>query len=1449
MSVLDRVSDGITKHSRIVIVVLLVTTVAIGSGASMVEQTSSLSEFQSGTSEAAQAQEYITENFSGGSDNTTSAQVIVRSDNVLSKESLLRQLRLQRAIRTNGTVNGTLANDSQTVGIANIIASAAVRMDRAEELKARGEKLKQKGEKLKERAERLKERVAALNESKAKLEERAQKLKRKGKRLEQRGNQLKERAKQLNESRQELKQRGKRLQQRAQELKQDKKALKQNATDLKERAQKLNKSRQELKQRGQELKRQARKLNKSRQRLKRDAAALKERARELKESRRQLKQDARNLSQRAEALKQSKQQLRQRAASLKKRAQELNQTRRELRQRKQKLEQRAQELKQDKRELRQDAAALKERAQKLNESRQELRQRKQELEQRAQSINETRKSLEQRAQSINETRKSLEQRAKELKRRAKELAEDRLSGTVPPKELRQRKRQLEQDRSDLANDTAVLKRRVEELKEDKAALTRNATALKERAQKLNESRQELKQRKQALRKRAQELKQDKQELQQDAAALEERAQKLEEKLEPIQQRKQELKQKGKQLKQDKQELQQRKQELKRKGKQLKQDKQELQQRKRQLKQRAEDLKAEKAQLERQAQQLKQKGKQLKEDKQELQQRKRQLKQRAKELKEDKKALDQRAQKLKQKGKQLKQDSQELEQQAEKLEEKQAALKNDSQALKERGQELQNDSEALKAAKNELEQKTEELEEDRKKLQNGGQNLTLTEKIRVIESRNQSEIDTVIEVVLAEKKDGQQSRKGVFVFMPTDYEPGSTTANATMIVVTQSASTSTGGGTASDRIVESQLAIQDIVTERYGAEDAYVFGAGIISDEISRSMTDSLIIVGPLALLFVLLVLIIAYRDLIDIALGLFGIVLVLVWTFGFMGWAGIAFSQIFIAVPVLLIGLSIDYAIHVIMRHREEHGNGNGGIRGSMNTTLGGIAVALVLVTLTAVIGFLSNLTSSVPPIRDFGIVSSVGITAALLVFGALVPALKVEIDTFLEGRGWDRNKRAFGTGGGTLGSLLSGGATAARRAPRVVIVIALLLTVAGGIGASQVDTSFSQEDFLADEPPQWMESLPEPFNPGKYTAKSSLDYVNEHFLRQDSNAQILIRGNITEPGTLTAIEHAEQNASEQSVSVVLSGGETDIKSPLSVMERVAAQNETFNQTYVESDTDGDGIPDTNLEQVYDTLFEVAPDKAASVIYRNDNGNYEAMKMSISIEGDASGSAVTEQMSAVAASIEESSKSDVQAIATGRPIVFKQVQDQILRTVIVSLLVTLVVTFVFLMIVYRLLHGNAILGFVTLLPVGFSVAWILGTMYLLGIPFNVITGLITSLTVGLGIAYSIHLSERYTLELESKNAWDALRTAVTGTGGALLGSAATTVGGFGVLAFAILPPLRQFGIITGLTIIYAFLASVFVLPSLLIIWTRWFGPDDAFRSTWGGFESPVREETASTDDD
>ncbi|WP_240452004.1 MMPL family transporter [Halostella salina] len=767
--------------------------------------------------------------------------------------------------------------------------------------------------------------------------------------------------------------------------------------------------------------------------------------------------------------------------------------------------------------------------------------------------------------------------------------------------------------------------------------------------------------------------------------------------------------------------------------------------------------------------------------------------------------------------------------------------------------LQERSAEIEARGDELAERAAALEEQRAGIQ-AGDLPPLRQQTVAIEAMNESEVDTVVESLLSDGGNGGSG--GPLGFMSADYEPGSTNASARMMIVFQSTESGTANpASVSDRVSSSQLLIQDQATDTSeNGEEYVVFGFGVISEETSQSMNDSLAIVGPLALLFVLLTLLIAYRDIVDIALGFVGIFTVLIWTFGFMGWADITFNQIMIAVPVLLIGLSIDYAIHIFMRHREQRQdrstNGDETVRGSMRTALLGVGVALVWVTATTVIGFMSNLISPLGPIQDFGIVSSFGIAVALLVFGAFVPALKVEIDSLLEGWGLDRKKRAFGTGGGGFSAVLSVGAKAAKAAPLVVIVLALTISVAGAYGATQVDTSFSNEDFIADDPPDYMYDLPEPFKPGEYSVKQNLEYINDNFQREDQTGQILIEGNVTNPDTLNRVQRAEDRVAESEVAYVGSSGEPSVTSPNSVIQEVAARNETMAAVVNDTDTDGDGVPDRNLTAVYDTLYEVTPDQATSVVYR-EGGEYRALQIEVSVKGGLSTAETTERLRDAAAAVDDDGDSDVwTATATGTPVVNEIVQGELLTTVIDSLIITLVAVFAFLMVAYRVTEGSATLGVVTLLPVALSVAWILGTMYLIGMPFNVLTGMITSLTVGLGVAYSIHLSERYNLELERRgDVWEAMRTSVTGTGGALLGSAATTVGGFGVLALAIFPALQQFGIITGLTIVYAFIASVVVLPSLLVVWTKYLSPDDVPGLDESGDATPDDEDGDDSDDD
>ncbi|PSP19978.1 Patched family protein, partial [Halobacteriales archaeon QH_10_65_19] len=688
--------------------------------------------------------------------------------------------------------------------------------------------------------------------------------------------------------------------------------------------------------------------------------------------------------------------------------------------------------------------------------------------------------------------------------------------------------------------------------------------------------------------------------------------------------------------------------------------------------------------------------------------------------------------------------------------------------------------------------------------------TLDEQVATLDGLSQQEVDLLVEQLLGNKGGSSEA----LAFLPEGYEPGLPHASATMIVVFQTVDEEYPGSAAPEYVVESHLAIQSLGEE--SELDTLVVGNGIFTDEEQRALDDTMSLIGPVALVLVVLVLALAYRDVLDVLLGLAGIVLVQLWTFGTLGWLGIPFNPILVAVPVLLIGLSIDYCIHVFMRYRESRDSDGhrSGIDGAMRAGLAGIGVALVWVTVTTSVGFLSNLASPVGPIRDLGLVAAIGIVGSFVVFVLLVPPLKVELDTQLERFGLDRRNPPIGTGGGRIGELLSVGATAAQRAPVVVVLVVLAVTALTTVAAANVSTSWGPEENMVDGAPGWADNLPAALQPGEYQARDDLEYVEDNFLRHGSEIEILVRGDVTDPATLQRVASARVEATRQESVAKLAGGEVRSTDPLTSMEQVATEDEAFAAQFESADRTGNGVPDTDIEALYDSLFEIAPDRAGEVLHREE-GEYVAVRMSISADPEAAGSEVDEGATLIA---EKLAADGVTVSTTGGPVIGHVVQQKMLDTLLTSFALTLGAVLVVLVVVFRVVHGSATLGVVTLLPVTAAVSWIIGTMYLLGYPLSILNTIIASLTIGIGIDYSIHVTERFRAELaRSREIESAVATTVRGTGGALLGSAATTA----VVALAIHPPLQQFGAITAIMIGYAFLGAVLVLPSLLVLWARY----------------------------
>ncbi len=682
--------------------------------------------------------------------------------------------------------------------------------------------------------------------------------------------------------------------------------------------------------------------------------------------------------------------------------------------------------------------------------------------------------------------------------------------------------------------------------------------------------------------------------------------------------------------------------------------------------------------------------------------------------------------------------------------------------------------------------------------------TLDAQIRTLEGATQSSIESAIRTAAA--------GPGFTGVVSNDFNRESASASATIGTVqhdvlggVSSSAAGTGGTSPLTAIQTRAQGIVDTIDS-----DIRVFGSGIVSDEFTSIIFDSLIIVVPAASLLILAFLVFAYRDPIDLLLGVLALVMAVIWTFGFTGLAGLPFSQMLIAVPPLLLAVGIDFGIHAINRYREERVQGFG-IDESMRTATDQLLVAFFIVTGTTVVGFGANLVSDLGPIRQFGIVAAVGIVFTFLIFGIFLPAAKVWADQLRIRYGIPEFGLApLGAEGSVLGRTMMVGVGIAKRAPYALLALTVVLTAVSGAYATGVDTSFSQDDFLPpEELPGYVQGLPEPFAPGTYTVTDTTNFLEERFsTTQGSSVTVYVEGPLRDDHALESIQRANQNPPDAFVS---SNRTADADSIIGVIRDYAAQSPAFAQLVSRNDADDDGVPEDNLGEIYDALLD-SPYRAQALQYITED--YRSAQVVYSTESDASNDEIASDARELA------DQYRFTATATGQTIVLEAVSGAIFSSAIQSLIAALVVTAVFLVLVYSVIEGRPSLGLVNLAPIVVSVALLAGSMRLFGIPFNALTATILSIAIGLGIDYSAHFVHRFADEYHEfdEEIFPALEETVRGTGGALTGSMLTTTTGIGVLALAITPILGQFGKVLALSIFFAYLAAILVTPSVVVAW-------------------------------
>lgn len=124
-----------------------------------------------------------------------------------------------------------------------------------------------------------------------------------------------------------------------------------------------------------------------------------------------------------------------------------------------------------------------------------------------------------------------------------------------------------------------------------------------------------------------------------------------------------------------------------------------------------------------------------------------------------------------------------------------------------------------------------------------------------------------------------------------------------------------------------------------------------------------------------------------------------------------------------------------------------------------------------------------------------------------------------------------------------------------------------------------------------------------------------------------------------------------------------------------------------------------------------------------------------------------------------------------------------------------------------------------LLTVVLSAIWEMGTMGWLGAPFTPFSFIAPIVLMAVGTAYGIHILNKYYEEAhkDGRTRREVLGETVTAMSSPTAMAALTTVAGFLALLSSTLWPQRDFGVYTGIGVIYAGLLALTLIPAILAL--------------------------------
>ena len=595
-------------------------------------------------------------------------------------------------------------------------------------------------------------------------------------------------------------------------------------------------------------------------------------------------------------------------------------------------------------------------------------------------------------------------------------------------------------------------------------------------------------------------------------------------------------------------------------------------------------------------------------------------------------------------------------------------------------------------------------------------------------------------------------------------------------------------------------IRNVISEYKSNASMFLGGVPMITSDMTDFIAEDIKKFGVGVFIFLVLILSLIFKSIRWVAIPLFGCIISVIFVSGLAGYIDWRITVISSNFAAILLIITMSMTIHLAVRYREINAQKLGSDKKDIVIeTIHYMFIPCVYTSLTTIVAFASLVVSGIRPVIDFGNMMTVGISSAFIITFIVFPTILMILPNEDIEEKNDITK-----------NITNKFATFSIENYVKIIFMAFLILVISIFGVTKIKVENRFIDYFHSDTEihQGMLEIDR-----KLGGTTPFDIIIDKPYTEDIDAEVAIDDDMDFDSLSDLLGDTEENVEGYWIS------NPKLKEIEKIHDYLEAQPETGKVLSIATLyklaiglNDDEPLSDLQVGAIKSSLSKEVREVLLDPYLSKDETQTRITLRVIDSDKNLNRKEFIERVESFL--IREMGYSKERFNTTNMLVLY----NNMLQSLFASQIQTIGFVFFSIMFMFIILFRSFYLAVIAIIPNILPATLVLGFMGLKSIPLDLMTITIAAISVGIAVDNTIHYVIRFKREFsENKNYTKSVQICHGSIGKAMYYTSSIIVIGFSILSLSNFIPTIYFGLLTGLAMVAALLASLTLLPALLIL--------------------------------